>query len=50
MEELNQNKDARVTDIGKRTAVKKLRGKEKEEINKEICSCCNKYVETELRM
>ena len=44
-EELNQNKDARITGIGKRIARKNLRGKEKEEINKEICLCCNKYVE-----
>ena len=44
--ELNQNKDARVTDIGKRIAGKNLRGKQKEEINKEICPYCNKYVET----
>ena len=45
-EELNQNEDARVTGIGKKIAGKNLRGKEKEEINKEICLCCNKYVET----
>ena len=44
-EELNQNKDARVKGIGKRIAGKKLRGKGKEEIDKEICLCCNKYVE-----
>ena len=45
-EELNQNKDARITGIGKRIARKNLWGKEKEEINKEICLCCNKYIET----
>ena len=44
-EELNQNKNTRITGIGKRIAGKNLRGKEKEEI-KEICQCCNKYVET----
>ena len=45
-EELNQNKDARVTGIGKRKAWKNLRKKEKQAINKEVCPCCNKYVET----
>ena len=44
-EELNQNKYTRVTGIGKKKAGKNLREKEKEEINKEICPCCNKYVE-----
>ena len=45
-ERLNQNKDARITGIGKRKAWKNLREKEKEQINKEICPCCKKYVET----
>ena len=45
-DELNQNEDARVTYTGNRNAKKNLRGKEKEEINKEICLCCDKYVGT----
>ena len=45
-EELNQNKDLKVTGIGKRIAMKNFRGKEREEINTQICPCCNKYVET----
>ena len=47
-EELNQNEDVRVTGIGNRIAGENLGGKEKEEINKEICLCCNKYLETGL--
>ena len=45
-EEPNQNKDPMVTGIASRKAGKNLREKEKEEISKELCPCCNKYVET----
>ena len=47
-EELNQSKGARVTGIGKRNAGKNLRVTEKEEINKAVCPCYNKYVETDV--
>ena len=43
---LKKNKNAWVTGIWLRNAGKNLRAQEKEEINKNICSCCNKFVKT----
>ena len=42
-EELKQNKDARVTGTRKKNVGKNSKAQEKEEINKKICPCCNKF-------
>lgn len=42
-EELKQNKDTRVTGIRKKNVGKNSKAQEKEEINKKICPCCNKF-------
>ena len=48
-EELKQNKYERVTDKQNWNAGEKLRTQQKEEINKEMCLCCNKFVKTDVK-
>ena len=48
-EELKQSKYERVTDKQNWNAGEKLRTQQKEEINKEMCLCCNKFVKTDVK-